>query len=141
MKPWPEPDIPIARGAGLPFLVEHWYLGTRTTRHMMVRRFQEVLEHAEKLELNSWQPEVARRKDVKFSWKPETWYRMKLEVTRLGGDKVRARGKAWAVADPEPAEWMVETVDPVGNLVGSPGIYADAPFEVFFDNIVVTPNK
>lgn len=47
MKPWPEPLIPIARREGLPFLVEHWYLGTKTTRHMMVRRFREVLEHAE----------------------------------------------------------------------------------------------
>ena len=27
----------------LPFLVEHWYLGSRTRRYMMVRRFREVL--------------------------------------------------------------------------------------------------
>ena len=42
-----EPDLPIASREGLPFLVEHWYLGSRTRRYMMVRRFREVLEHAD----------------------------------------------------------------------------------------------
>jgi SAM-dependent methyltransferase len=32
---------------GLPYLVEHWYLGPRVCRHMMVRRFREVLAHAD----------------------------------------------------------------------------------------------
>jgi ubiquinone/menaquinone biosynthesis C-methylase UbiE len=41
-----EPDLAIGRREGLPFLVEHWYLGSRTRRYMMVRRFREVLEHA-----------------------------------------------------------------------------------------------
>ena len=47
MTPWPEPELSIASHEGLPYLVEHWYLGTQTTRHMMVRRFREVLEHAD----------------------------------------------------------------------------------------------
>ena len=42
-----EPEISIARREGLPFLVEHWYLGSRTRRYMMVRRFREVLERAD----------------------------------------------------------------------------------------------
>jgi 2-polyprenyl-3-methyl-5-hydroxy-6-metoxy-1,4-benzoquinol methylase len=41
-----EPGLAIERDAGLPFLVEHWYLGSRTRRYMMVRRFREVLERA-----------------------------------------------------------------------------------------------
>jgi len=41
-----EPALAIGRGGGLPFLVEHWFLGTRTRRYMMVRRYREVLEHA-----------------------------------------------------------------------------------------------
>jgi SAM-dependent methyltransferase len=40
------PDLRVAAPEGLPFLVEHWYLGTRTRRYMMVRRFREVLAHA-----------------------------------------------------------------------------------------------
>jgi ubiquinone/menaquinone biosynthesis C-methylase UbiE len=44
---WPEPDLLIPRGDGLPYLVEHWYLGPRPMRYMMVRRFREVLRHAD----------------------------------------------------------------------------------------------
>lgn len=44
---WSEPPLEIASRAGLPYLVEHWYLGSRTCRYMMVRRFREVLEHAD----------------------------------------------------------------------------------------------
>ena len=40
----PEPELTVAGRDGLPFLVEHWYLGSRTRRYMMVRRFREVLE-------------------------------------------------------------------------------------------------
>lgn len=43
----PEPAIAIAAREGLPFLVEHWYLGSRTRRYMMVRRFREVLSAAD----------------------------------------------------------------------------------------------
>jgi SAM-dependent methyltransferase len=42
-----EPRLEIADRTGLPFLVEHWYLGSRTRRYMMVRRFREVLSHAD----------------------------------------------------------------------------------------------
>jgi 2-polyprenyl-3-methyl-5-hydroxy-6-metoxy-1,4-benzoquinol methylase len=42
----PGHEIVIERRGDLPFLVEHWYLGSRTQRYMMVRRFREVLEHA-----------------------------------------------------------------------------------------------
>jgi SAM-dependent methyltransferase len=47
VRPWHEPELAIANREGLPFLVEHWYLGSRTRRYMMVRRFREVLEHAD----------------------------------------------------------------------------------------------
>lgn len=43
----PEPELAIPHRDGLPFLVEHWYLGPRTRRYMMVRRFREVLERAD----------------------------------------------------------------------------------------------
>jgi 2-polyprenyl-3-methyl-5-hydroxy-6-metoxy-1,4-benzoquinol methylase len=44
---WSEPQIEIRAREGLPFLVEHWYLGSRTRRYMMVRRFREVLIRAD----------------------------------------------------------------------------------------------
>jgi len=43
----PEPELVFSERAGLPFLVEHWYLGPRACRYMMVRRFREVLECAD----------------------------------------------------------------------------------------------
>ena len=42
--PAPEPEI--ADRTGLPYLVEHWYLGSATRRHMIVRRIREVFERA-----------------------------------------------------------------------------------------------
>src|SRR5436190_23485848 len=42
-----EPEIEIGGRDALPFLVEHWYLGPRARRYMMVRRFREVLERAD----------------------------------------------------------------------------------------------
>ncbi len=43
----PAPAPEIARGEGLPYLVEEWYLGPRTRRYMMTRRFHEVLARAD----------------------------------------------------------------------------------------------
>ena len=39
---------------------------------------------------------------------------------------MRARGKVWPKGEAEPAAWTIERIDPIGNLKGSPGIYADA---------------
>jgi hypothetical protein len=36
---------------------------------------------------------------------------------------------------------MLERTDEFPNAHGSPGLYADAPFEISFDNVKVTPNR
>jgi outer membrane protein assembly factor BamB len=95
----------------------------------------------QRIELESWQPETERTVSAPFAWKADTWYRMKLQVENLPDGKVRARGKCWAVTDAEPSGWLIEKIDPIPNRQGSPGIYADAPFEVFFDNVKVVSNK
>ena len=97
--------------------------------------------NSQRLELESWQIEPTRTVKIPFKWKADTWYHLKLRVENLPDGKVRARGKAWATGETEPESWMIERVDPIGNRQGSPGLYAYAPFEVFFDNIKVTPNK
>lgn len=94
----------------------------------------------QRLELQPWQPETTRTVLKDFAWKANTWYRMKLRVESAGPGRVRARGKAWPASEAEPAEWTIERVDPIPNYVGSPGLYADAPFEVYFDNLKVTAN-
>lgn len=97
----------------------------------------------ERLELESWQPETSRTVRMPFAWKPNAWYRMKLQVENLADGRARARGKVWPAAESEPAAWMIERIDPIGNKQGSPGLYADVPseIEIFFDNLKVTPNK
>jgi hypothetical protein len=95
----------------------------------------------QRIELESWQPETARTVRVPFAWKADAWYHLKLQVENLPDGKTRARGKVWAAGESEPEQWIIERVDPIPNREGSPGIYADAPFEVFFDNIKVTSNK
>jgi len=94
----------------------------------------------QRLELMPWQPETHRTVTESFAWQPDTWYRLKLQVQNLSDGTVVARGKAWPKSEPEPAAWTIERVDPIPNREGSPGIYADASNEVFFDNLEVTEN-
>jgi hypothetical protein len=54
--------------------------------------------------------------------------------------KVRVRGKAWPAGEPEPATWMIEKIDPIGNKEGAPGIFAAAPFGLYLDNLKLTAN-
>jgi outer membrane protein assembly factor BamB len=97
--------------------------------------------NSQMLHLEPWQPETARTKTVPFAWKPDTWYRLKLEVENLPDGKTRARGKAWAVGEPEPAAWMVERIDPIPNRQGAPGVFGNGLAELYFDNIKVYANK
>jgi outer membrane protein assembly factor BamB len=94
-----------------------------------------------RLEMNSWQPEVERVAAAQFAWKPNTWYRLKLRVENTADGKTRIRGKAWPTAEAEPAAWLIDKVDPIPNRQGSPGIFADAQFGAYFDNLKVTPNQ
>jgi outer membrane protein assembly factor BamB len=108
---------------------------------VVAQRYSLILfGNSQRLELQSWQIETKRTVKVPFQWKPDTWYRVKLEVQNLADGKTRVRGKAWAVGEAEPQNWLIEKVDPVGNRHGSAGIFADATNEVFFDNIKVVPN-
>ncbi len=108
---------------------------------VVAQRYEMVLHGSvQRIELRSWQIEEKRTVKTPFAWKPDIWYRLKLRVENLPEGKVRARGKAWPASEPEPAEWMIERIDPIGNRQGSPGIFADAPNEVFFDNLEVKAN-
>ena len=98
-----------------------------------------IFGNHQRVELQSWQPETERTVLKEFAWKKDTWYHLKLEVQNLPNGSVRARGKVWPTADPEPAEWTIERTDPLAEKTGAAGLYADAPFEVYFDNFKVTP--
>jgi len=70
---------------------------------------------AQRLKIESWEPETQRTAAVPFAWKPDTWYRLKLRVENLPNGAVRAQGKAWPVGEAEPAAWTIEKMDPAGN--------------------------
>ncbi len=93
--------------------------------------------NGQRVELQPWQPNVEMTKSAPFAWKGDTWYRVKLEVQNQKDGTVRARGKAWPRGEAEPTAWLVETIDRQGHKMGSPGLYADAPWGASFDNIKV----
>ncbi|HKW98435.1 MAG TPA: PQQ-binding-like beta-propeller repeat protein [Bryobacteraceae bacterium] len=95
----------------------------------------------QQLELYSWQPQTASNFAVPFSWKPDTWYHLKLRVENEAGGKTRIQGKAWPAAESEPAGWLIDHVDPIPNREGSPGLFGDSTYGVFFDNLKVTANQ
>ena len=116
---------------------------------IVAQRYELVLfGNHQRLELQPWQPETERTVKKAFPWTKDTWYVMKLEVQTLDGKNVRARGKVWPKGEPEPAEWTIERVDPIGSTKGTAGLYADVPnsdpkggSEIFYDNIKVYRNK
>jgi outer membrane protein assembly factor BamB len=95
---------------------------------------------AQQLKIEPWEPETQRTVTKSFAWKPNAWYRIKLRVENLPNGQVRAQGKAWAVADPEPADWMIDKLDPIGNRQGAPGLFINAPFGAYLDNFSLTKN-
>lgn len=100
-----------------------------------------IYGNSQMLHLEPWQPETARTVTAPFAWKPNAWYRLKLEVGNLPDGKTRARGKVWAVGETEPTAWMVERIDPIPNRQGAPGIFGNALAEIYFDNIKVYANQ
>ncbi len=129
------------------YTVEADVLATEQHRHMgdggvIAQRYALVLfGNAQKLELHPWQANPARTVEAKFQWKPETWYRVKLRVENRKDGTTALHGKAWPVADAEPAAWTIEHVDAMPHRQGAAGIYADAAAEIYFDNVKVTANQ
>jgi outer membrane protein assembly factor BamB len=97
--------------------------------------------NSQKLKLEPWEPETTRTVTVPFTWKENAWYRLKLRVENMPDGKVHAQGKAWPVGQPEPAAWMIDKVDPIGNRQGAPGLFIDAQFGAYLDNFTLTANQ
>ncbi|MCM3905850.1 MAG: PQQ-binding-like beta-propeller repeat protein [Pyrinomonadaceae bacterium] len=129
------------------YTVEADVLGTQKRRQqgdagVIAQRYVlAIYGNSQMLHLEPWQPETARTASIPFAWKPDTWYRLKLQVENLPDGKVRARGKAWLAMENEPAAWMIERIDPIPNRQGAPGIFGNALAEIYFDNVKVYSNK
>jgi hypothetical protein len=79
-------------------------------------------------------------KSIPFKWEGDKWYRLKLKVSQEG-DKAKLQGKAWQADQPEPDKWMIELEDINPNRHGNPGLWGFSnDHEIFYDNILVTPN-
>jgi hypothetical protein len=97
--------------------------------------------NSQQLKLEPWEPETERTVTAPFSWKPDAWYHVKLRVENLPDGKVRAQGKAWPTGEQEPAAWMIDRVDPIGNRQGAPGVFAAAQFGAYLDNVKIVANQ
>lgn len=97
--------------------------------------------NGQKVELQPWQAAPGRTVSMPFAWKPDTWYRVKLQVQNEPNGVTVARGKVWARGDTEPPQWMIEKKDVIGHREGAPGLYADPGNEIYFDNVKVTANQ
>jgi outer membrane protein assembly factor BamB len=111
-------------------------LGVTAQRYSLV-----IYGNAQQIKIESWEPETHRSAVAPFEWKADTWYHLKLRVENMPDGKVRARGKAWPVGQPEPQAWTIEKIDPIGNHKGAPGFFVDAEFGAYIDNIKVTSNQ
>jgi outer membrane protein assembly factor BamB len=106
------------------------------------QRYSLVLYGAsQRLKLEPWEPETTRTVTAPFAWKPDTWYRLKLRVANVANGAVHVQGKAWPAGQPEPATWLIDKTDPIGNRQGSPGLFIDAQFGAYYDNFKVTKNQ
>jgi outer membrane protein assembly factor BamB len=110
-------------------------LGITAQRYSLV-----LYGNSQKLKIEPWEPETARTVTVPFTWKPDAWYHLKLRVDNLANGQVRARGKAWAVGESEPQAWTIEKLDPIGNRQGAPGLFLNAQFGAYLDNLAITKN-
>jgi hypothetical protein len=97
--------------------------------------------NSQQLKLEPWEPETQRTVTVPFAWKADAWYHLKLRVENMPDGKVRARGKAWPTGQAEPAEWMIDKIDPIGNREGAPGFFVDAEFGAYLDNLRMVKNQ
>jgi outer membrane protein assembly factor BamB len=97
--------------------------------------------NSQRMKIEPWEPETTRTRSAAFEWKADAWYRLKLRVENLPNGQVRARGKAWPVGSAEPAAWMLDMTDPIGNREGAPGFFIDAQFGAYIDNLVITQNQ
>jgi len=95
----------------------------------------------QQLKLEPWEPETERTVTVPFAWEADKWVHLKLRVENLPNGSVRARGKAWPAGQAEPAAWMIDKTDPIGNRHGAPGIFAAAQFGAYIDNLKITANQ
>lgn len=90
----------------------------------------------QRLQIRTWAAELRMAKTIDFSWDPDVWYTMKMQV-KIKDDKALIRGKVWPRDQQEPEAWTLTAEDPLPNRSGSPGIYGYSPVEIHYDNLKI----
>jgi outer membrane protein assembly factor BamB len=151
----------VARGnayIGLPdlsdYTIECDVLGTKKGADLpdmgvCANRYTLILSgNIQKLRITSWYALPRIDRTVDFTWKADTWYRVKLTVD-VQGAKAVVRAKAWERGKDEPSAWTAEIEDHYPNREGSPSLYGYVTgieeggrgTEIMYDNVRITPNK
>lgn len=60
---------------------------------------------------------------VPCAWKPQSWMRFRLRVSKLSDGKFQMEGKAWPDGSPEPQAWMVTAQDAEGPSAGRAAVW------------------
>ena len=60
---------------------------------------------------------------------------------RPGADALAAEPAASEAGEAEPAAWMIDKTDPIGNRQGAPGLFVDAEFGAYIDNLKIVANQ
>jgi hypothetical protein len=112
-----------------------------------------LMGNHQQLIINSWSGALPKEGQagaslftaMPYTWEPDKWYHLKLSVEK--NDKgALVRGKVWPKGDKEPEKWALSLEDTVPNTEGSPGLFGESlvtpiKSEIYYDNIVVSPNK
>jgi hypothetical protein len=108
-----------------------------------------LLGKNQQLRLVTWDLMPRLEKKVRFEWKEDTWYRLKMMATVEDGKGV-IKGKVWPRDQKEPEKWTVELSDPIPNVEGAALLYgySNGAFDVntpgpkiYYDNVKIVPNK
>ena len=92
------------------------------------------------LEIRSWTAELRMAKQVKFTFEPNVWYRMKMKVVS-NDEKATVYGKVWKRGEDEPEAWTIQADDPHPITSGTPGLLGYSPVNMYYDNVTVTDNE
>ena len=111
-------------------------IGVTAQRYSLV-----LYGNEQQLKIEPWEPETARSVTVPFAWKADTWYHLKLRVENMPTARSARAARRGRVGQPEPAAWMIDKIDPIGNRQGAPGFFIDAEFGAYLDNLKVTANQ
>jgi len=78
-----------------------------------------------------------------FSWKPDSWTRLRLEIRRTGEGRWQIAGKVWPDAETEPANWTLTLTTTTEPVAGKSGVWGK-PFSgtpIRFDDLSVETSE